>query len=287
MSLTNNSIERLTALSDMVQNIRSVRTKLLGKSLTQELFNEINGSDAALETLLGDTVLFGMLNEQEILGLRCKIMDKLNENEVDALKELKDTVSKMLTINNVKQVDATMPKIKIDDEKFGTIALDNAVAYSSAMETIGMAQELTAELEDIVNLTAELQMDSTEEAFPDEQKTEKERSEENLKALEDRVSQLACPVPFQHNGLVKELGWDPENLRKTRDLSAMVCKDLNGVLDCLKGIIKVEDLSDDDAVKVNKRFANCMSQINSVVNGVNNRLEMLGATLQGIANQLV
>lgn len=78
---------------EVLANITQARYIVQNSPLTSELYESINGSDKALESLLGKTVVFDTLEAPQKNALRVEILDKLLDQEFKMLSALRNTVA--------------------------------------------------------------------------------------------------------------------------------------------------------------------------------------------------
>ncbi len=87
---------RLQAIT-IIKNIRRVRRILAEKPFTDKLYNKLNGSEGCMDALVGRTVLFSSLNENERLDLRREINNKLDASEREAIESLRIHTNRYLS----------------------------------------------------------------------------------------------------------------------------------------------------------------------------------------------
>ena len=115
---------------EVLSNIRQARYIVQNGPFTAELFESLNGSDRAIENLLGTSVVFDTLSESEKTGLRVNILDSLRQQEFNMLSALRKAVSGVAAdLNDVikvaKAVDEKQDLLKlrfthrVDDKTFG------------------------------------------------------------------------------------------------------------------------------------------------------------------------
>lgn len=115
---------------EVLSNIRQARFIVQNGPFTAELFENLNGSDRAIENLLGTSVVFDTLSEPEKTGLRREILDSLRKQEFNMLTALRNTVAGVASdlnavIESAKAVDEKQDLLKlrfthrVDDKAFG------------------------------------------------------------------------------------------------------------------------------------------------------------------------
>lgn len=102
---------RLQAIA-IIKNIRRVKRILAEKPFTDKLYNKLNGSEGGMDALVGRTVLFGSLNENDRLELRREINSKLDAAEREAIESLRAHTNSYLSgvqaiIDKASAVDVT------------------------------------------------------------------------------------------------------------------------------------------------------------------------------------
>lgn len=102
---------RLQAIA-IIKNIRRVKRILAEKPFTDKLYNKLNGSEGGMDALVGRTVLFGSLNENDRLELRREINNKLDAAEREAIESLRAHTNSYLSgvqaiIDKASAIDVT------------------------------------------------------------------------------------------------------------------------------------------------------------------------------------
>lgn len=90
--MKNKSIELRDNGVELINRLRTVRSVISKGRFDQDVFDSINGTDAALESLVGHNISFGMLDSQEVVNLRREILSKLTDNEYEALREMRSSL---------------------------------------------------------------------------------------------------------------------------------------------------------------------------------------------------
>lgn len=105
--------EKRQAAVEVLGNISLVRSKLIGKPLTSELFTELNGDNSALETLLKRDVFADFSNAAEVAELRREILSAMESEEIECQNIIQAALESFRTnlIETCDKYDALADKV--------------------------------------------------------------------------------------------------------------------------------------------------------------------------------
>lgn len=158
--------ERAAALTtrrqaiSVIKNVRYTRKMLSAHEFTSEIFDKINGEDRGIEQLVGRTVLFASLTDDEKLQLRRDINAALTKSEDNAFTNLRQaTIAYFADLQKVidrlddvkvtnKHVTDLLSKKESAIEAFNAIKLpEGSLDYERCMSTLEHFQVIAEDVE--------------------------------------------------------------------------------------------------------------------------------------------
>ena len=150
---------------EVLANITQARYIVQNGPFTAEMYESINGSDRALENLLGKSIVFDTLENSEKLHLRKEILDSLLDQEFKMLSALRKTVASVASDLESVMQDARSVQDKqdlltlrfthrVDPKNFSvhaaTDVVDTNCFPAPAVETVTEALDAASEFLDKV-----------------------------------------------------------------------------------------------------------------------------------------
>ena len=297
----------------VIRCIRKAQKALAATSLfTAEDFNALNGKKRSIEDLLGRTVLFDTLNEDEVVALRREITDKLSKNLDEAYEALK--VSTNSIFNNVSvgcesQVTEVVDAAKIADLK----DVDDVISKLELENTAEMCEAIADFYDQYVEPAAtsikdddkngdgdDTEYDGNE---PDEDGDNPEKGEGNEpneddgdddaddgdddtdeedagevvpgtdKSLKRAAKDLMLPEAMTYiQGDVSRGEWTAENWKPAVEAYLASAKKLNDTLAKTRELLDTTAFTEEDFMKVRDSFIKPMNKVAKVVRAVCDRV---------------
>ena len=293
-----NSQKRKDALR-VIRDIRRTQKKLAATTLDAESFEQLNGSTHAVEELLGKTIMFSVLNEQEVLDLRRELNDALAKELDTAVDQLKASTEAMIAdaCHEVND-DITVKSKKVED-----ISVDDVIAIRELEKTASMCEELAkfyAQFVEPAASTIVTDDDKTGDGEdteytgdqPDEDGDDPEKGDGNEpdegdgdddtekiedpdaepgvdKALSNAVNDLgpAESVSYLH-GAVKQGDWTSENWKPTVEAYSSSVKTLKDAIDRSRELLDVSTFTEYDYRCCNTTMLNALAKLGTVTDSV-------------------
>ena len=145
---------------EVLANINQARFIVQNGPFTAELYENLNGADRAIETLLDKSIVFDNLANNQKVALRKEILDKLRDQEFALLSKLRETVAGVgadlqSVVTSAESVNERQDLLKlrfthrVSNEMFSTHAatatLDTDCFPAPAAESISSALDSATE----------------------------------------------------------------------------------------------------------------------------------------------
>ena len=205
METFKNALQKSVVMLDLIRNISDVRRQLLSaKEFNKELFDKINGDDAALESLVDRDVFFDAMDQTDKVKLRREVMKNLAEQEMLAADNLRNFLAKYMSAaeGSLKSHGTLKARTRKATESLDNIAepvkealakgtVDTGIySKTSVKSAIDAFDKVTTFISKITPVMARVLADAEEEIDPDGStaaEPEKINPEPELEPLEHSV----------------------------------------------------------------------------------------------------
>ena len=178
-------VERAAALTKrrravaVINNIRRTRRVLSSNPFDAKTFNALNGVDGGIEQLVGRSIFFEGLTENEVLQLRRDIVSKMNVAENEAFEVLRSSTREYFSdiqevidrLDNVKITQKNITDLSFKEasaiEAFKSVEIpQGALDYERCMSTL---EHLDVVAESVDTTTPEIEHELEEPEYTEEQ----------------------------------------------------------------------------------------------------------------------
>lgn len=236
-----------SAVLSTLINIRAIRKRILKEEFTNELFDSINGTDCALENLIGRSVMFGCLDEQQRIDLRQEIIRNLGDQEEIAVKKVAsslDMTKEFAPILDEANHVLTASLESLDLEKLVS-AQAHVLTEQQVKDHVDSLESVTENIEAAIPFCMRVLNDggSDPEAIPGPDKSQPDEFNEvndaiaGIETIADAIEvedQTAALAAFNEEVTLSERGFNKENIMA--DMSAVEKAD-RGFCDVVKRFV--------------------------------------------------